>query len=161
MAEENRNLAKQTYDTLCAALDGENWKYRRDDDNFVVEYSVGGEDLPMGFTCRVDAEHQLVRLLSPMPLTVKEEQRLDVAVAVSLINDKLVNGCFDFNLLNGELCFRMCNSFCDSVLGAEVFLYMLAVSIHTVEQFNDKLFMLATGAVTIEKFVDLLSEIVD
>ena len=159
MAEQNREQATRTFETLCAALDGENWNYRRDDENLRVEYTVSGEDLPMSFLFSVDAEHTLVRLVSPMPLTVKEDKRLETTVAVSMINDKLVNGCFDFNILTGELSFRICNSFCVSVLGAEVFLYMLAVSIHTVDQFNDMLFMLATGVISMEKFMEMFGEV--
>lgn len=159
MAEQHREAAERTFATLCAALDGQHWNYRRDDDNLKVEYTVSGDDLPMSYTFGVDADHTLVRLESPLPMTVKEEKCLEVAVAVSMINDKLVNGCFDFNMMSGTVTFRICNSFYDSTLGAEVFLYMLAVSIHTVDQFNDTLFSLATGGITMEKFIETLNKI--
>lgn len=162
MADQNNlELAKRTFATLCEALDSQNWKYRRDDEKMTVEYTVKGEDLPMGFTFYCDAERQLVKLVSPLPLEVDESARLDMSLAISMVNDKLVNGCFDYDIVHGRVHFRVCNSFHDSVLSPQVFLYMLGVSIHTVDQFNEKLVPVAAGAISIERFIEILNEIVN
>lgn len=159
MADQNNMaLATRTYETLCAALDSRQWKYRRNDEEMAVEYIVNGDDIPMRFIFRIDAERAIVRLFSPMPLSVKEATRMDVAVAVSMINNRLVNGCFDFDVTDGELRFRVCNSFRDSLLGPEAFLYLLSMGIRVVEEYNDKLFMLATGVISLEKFIELFNE---
>lgn len=159
MVDQNKlEPAKRTFETLCQALDSRQWKYRRNDEELSVEYIVNGEDMPMRFFFVINAEYSLVRLLSPMPLTVKESKRLDVAVAVSMINNRLLYGSFNFDVTDGELRFRLCNSFRDSVLGTDVFLHMIAVGNIVVERYNDKLFMLATGVISLEKFIELFNE---
>lgn len=156
--QHNLELTKKMYETMCAALDARQWKYRRNDEKMALEYLVNGEDLPMRFIIRFDAERTMVRFLSPMELTVKEDKRLEVAVAVSMINNRLADGCFDFDVTDGTLRFRVCNSFRDSVLSDEVFLYLLTLGIRVVERYNDKLFMLATGVISLEKFIELTAE---
>lgn len=162
MEDQNKlELAKRTFATLCEALDSQNWKYRRDDEKMTVEYTVQSEDVPMAFTFTCDAEHQLIRLVSPLPLEIAETARLDVSVAVSLINDKIVNGTFDYDIVRGRVQFRICNSFCDSVLSPQVFLYLLGVSIETVDAFNEKLVPVAAGVMSVERFIEVLNGVVD
>lgn len=157
MADQNNlELTKRTYATLCAALDERQWKYRRNDEEMALEYIVEGDDMPMRFVIRFDGERALMRMFSPMPLSVREDKRLEVAVAVSMINYKLVVGCFDLDMNDGELRFRVSNSFRDSVLSPEVFLFLLSLGIQVVERYNDKLFMLATGVISLEKFIELI-----
>ena len=159
MADQNNlELTKRLYATLCAALDERRWKYRSNDEEMSIEYIVNGDDIPMRFIARFDAEHTLVRIFSPLPLSVREDKRLEMAVAVSMINNLLVVGCFDLDMEDGELRFRISNSFCDSAVSADAFLYLLQMGIDIVEHYNDKLFMLATGVISLEKFVELFNE---
>lgn len=159
MADQNNlELTKKMYATLCAALDERQWKYRRNDEEMAIEYIVNGDDIPMRFIIRFDAERTLVRFFSPLPLSVREDKRLEMAVALSIINNCLVAGCFELDMKDGELRFRVCNSFRDSVLSADVFLHLLQLGIDVVERYNDKLFMLATGVISLEKFVELYNE---
>lgn len=159
MADQNNlELTKRTYATLCAALDERQWKYRRNDEEMAIEYVVNGDDIPMRFFIRFDAERTIVRFISPLPLSVREDKRLEMAVALSMINDYLVAGCFEMDMNDGELRFRVSNSFRDSVLSGEAFLHLLQLGIQVVERYNDKLFMLATGVISLEKFVELYNE---
>lgn len=156
--QKNLELTKRTYDTLCATLAERQWKFRRDDEKLEIEYVVNGDDMPMRFFIRFDAERALMRVFSPMPLTVKEDKRLEMAVAISMINNRLADGCFEMDITDGELRFRVCSCFCDSVLSPEVFLYFVQMSIKVVEIYNDKLYMLATGMISLEKFVEIFNQ---
>ena len=159
MADQNNlELTKRMYATLCAALDERQWKYRRNDEEMSLEYIVNGDDIPMRFIVRFDAERTLARVFSPLPLSVREDKRLEMAVAVSMINNNLVAGCFDLDMDDGELRFRISNNFRDSVLSADAFLHLMQLGINVVEHYNDKLFMLATGVISLEKFVELIGE---
>ncbi|MCM1364992.1 MAG: YbjN domain-containing protein [Faecalibacterium sp.] len=158
MAEEiNWALARKTFKTLCNFLDNDDWHYEKDEEKLTVECTARGDDLPIDYSIEIDAERELVFLLSRLPFKVSEDKRLDAAIAVSIINDRLANGCFDYNIKSGFLAFRMTNSFRDSELGEELFSYMIISSGITVDKYNDKLFMLSKGMLTLEKFIEDLN----
>ena len=149
--------AQSTFATLCQALDKNDWRYRKDEDALKIECGAQGDDLPMEITVSVDAEKMLVLLLSHMPFVIQEDKRLDVAIAVSAINNELVDGCFDYDIASGHMFFRMTNSFIESKLSEEVFAYMLFCSCHVIDEYNDKFLMLAKGMVSVEQFLSSLN----
>lgn len=150
--------AKGVFETLCRALDKEEWTYKKDEEKLAVVAGAKGEDLPIDLVFRVDAQRSVVSLFSLMPFTVPEDNRLDMAIAVTVLNDIFANGSFDYDLTKGKLIFRMTNSFLDSILGEEVFLYMLYTTCKMVDKYNDRLFMLAKKVITLEQFLDKLRE---
>ena len=155
MANLSKNeRAYQMYCNLCAALNHEDWKYTKDNSDLSVRCTATGDDLPIDLYVKVDAQRQLVQLYSALPFTVKEDKRLDFAIAVTAINNGLVNGCFDFNIQNGNLMFRMVNSFKGSSLSEDVFAYMIYCSCATVDEYNDKLLMLAKDMLSITDFLE-------
>ena len=159
MLEQDKLLnAKTTFQTICAALDMNNWKYRKDEEKLYLEYIVKGDDLPMDFRLIVDAERQIVRLLSLLPFTVEKSKCIDVAIAVSAINNLLVEGCFDFDISSGRLFFRTTNTFIDCKFGNDVILYMVYLSNQVVDRYNDKLLGISQGTLTIDKFLATISE---
>lgn len=159
MTDEIKQLkARQTFDTLCAYLDATNWNYDKDAEGLNISCSVDGDDLPIDMNISIDAKRSLILFLSKMPFAVSEEKRLDVAVAVSIVNNRLVDGCFDYNVTSGNMLFRMSNSFIDSEIGKELFEYIIYLSCVTVDDFNDKFLMLAKGLISIEKFVEAIND---
>lgn len=158
MAElKNLEQAKAVFSTLCQALDNHDWRYKKDAEKLVVECGARGDDLPMDITVKVDVDRMLVLLLSHLPYVVQEDKRLDIAIAVSAINNVLVDGCFDYDLASGHMFFRMTNSFIESTIGEEVFSYMLFCSCQTIDEYNDKFLMLAKGMLSIEQFLSSLA----
>lgn len=149
----NPEKAKATFATLCQALDNMSWRYKKDEEKLSIECGARGDDLPMDITIKVDADRMLVLLLSHFPFTIQEEKRLDAAIAVSAINNVLVDGCFDYNISSGNMFFRMTNSFIESTMGEEVFKYMLLCSCKTIDEYNDKFLMLSKGMITVEQFL--------
>lgn len=157
MADEKAlREARAAYSTLCKALDGHNWRYRKNDQELRIDCGAQGEDLPMDLIIKVDAERHLVTLLSHMPFVVPGEKRLDMAVAVSVVNNCLIDGSFDYDIKSGHIFFRMTNSFLESTLGADAFFYLVLCSCKTIDDFNDKFMMIAKGHMTIEQFIDQL-----
>ena len=155
MADENAMLkARQTYQNMVAMFEKKNWNFRRDDEKMVVSCSASGDDLPLDVRMSVDAERKLVMMLSKMPYTVPEEKRVDVALAVAYVNNRLINGGFDYDIRNGMIFFRMVSSFDGCELGNEAFRYMLTCSCTTTDDYNDKFFMIATGTLSIDKFME-------
>lgn len=154
--QEKMIQAKAVFDTLCSVLDKNDWKYKKNEEKLQIECGVQGEDLPMEVTISVDAERMLVILLSSMPFVVSENKRLDIAIAVSVINNMLVDGSFDYDVTSGHMFFRMTNSFIESEISEELFLYLLLCSFKTIDEYNDKLLLISSGTLTIEKFLSTL-----
>lgn len=156
MDDERRlNLAKTTFTTLCKTLDEQQWHYEKDENDLSIECGAQGEDLPMKITVKVDADRQLVMLLSHLPFVISEDKRLDIAVAVSSVNNLLVDGSFDYDIKTGHMFFRMTNSFLESQLGKEAFSYMLFCSCQTIDEYNDKFLMISKGVMSLEQFLTL------
>ena len=153
MADENLERAKRVFDTLCATLDEHKWHYQKNEEELTIECGVQGEDLPMEITIKVDVEKQLVLLLSHLPFIVSEDKRLDVAIATSVANNGLMDGCFDYDITDGHMFFRMTNSFIESEIGSDVFNYMLFFSFHLIDKYNDRFLMLAKGLMSLNDFI--------
>ncbi len=153
MADEKLERAQKVYGTLCSTLDSHEWHYKKDEEKLSIDCGAQGEDLPMEITIKVDAERQLIMLLSHLPFVISEDKRLDVAIAVSAVNNKLVDGSFDYDIADGHMFFRLTSSFIESEIGNELFTYMLMVSCHTIDEYNDKFLMLGKGMMSIEDFI--------
>ena len=125
MAEDVKmELAKQVYKTLC-----------------------------MQFILIVDAERQLIRLLSPMPFKMSEAKRLEGAIAACVASYGMLDGSFDYDLSNGRISFRMTASFRSSQIGEELLQYMISCSCAMVDQYNDKFLAIDKGLLSISDFI--------
>lgn len=159
MAEEKEIMqAKATFDTLCNMLTETKWHYEADEDNFVIKCGARGEDLPIELIIKVDPERLIISLLSQLPFQVPENKRVEMALAVSIANYGLVDGSFDYNFANGSIVFRMTSSFMESLIGKELFEYMLFVSCGVVDRFNDKFLMIIKDKMTIEELIKFTKE---
>ena len=152
--EKNLIQAKETFAALCKTLDGHEWNYAKDEEKLSIKCGAQGEDLPMDIAIMVDSERCLVRLTSHIPIVVPEDKRLDAAIAISVVNNMLVDGCFDFDISSGLIFFRMTNSFLESKLGDDFFTYRLFASCQTIDAYNDKFLMLVKGMISIEQFLN-------
>ena len=146
--------AKEAYNTLCRALDNIGWTYKRMDDELKIMFGVGGDDIPMNFLIIIDAERQLVRLLSLLPFQMKSDKRVEGALATCIINYVLADGSFDFDLDEGHIMFRLTASFKESLLGEELFKYMVSIACHTIDKYNDQLSDLNDGKISLEQFLE-------
>ncbi len=157
MAEEKSARAQKVYKTLCATLESHDWKYKRDDYDLSIECGAQGDDLPMDISVKVETDRQLIMLLSHLPFVIPEEKRLDAAIAISIINNMLIDGSFDYDIVHGHILFRMTSSFIESEISSDLFTYMLMGSCYIIDEYNDKLLMLGKGMITIEKFISNIS----
>ncbi len=154
MAEEkDLKQAKVVFDSVCQMLDGEGWKYDRNDAELRIDTGVKSDDLPIKLIIRVDAERQLVTLLSHIPFAVAEDKLVELAIAVSVVNNRLVDGCFDYNILSGDIFFRITNTYRESILGEDMFRYMLYAACNMIDEYNDKFLMIAKGVISLEQFI--------
>lgn len=157
MAEQDNLIrAKATYETLCQYLDGKNWNYEKKEEEYKIIFRTRGEDLTIPITIKVFPERQVAMLISYLPFDIPEDKRVEAAVALCALNDRIVDGSFDFDIGDGSVCFRMTNSFAESDLSMEVFNYLLFCSFATIDEYNDKLLMLAKGTISLQQFIESL-----
>lgn len=150
--------AKAVFSSLCDALNKMGWKYKIDEEKLRVSYGVNGDDLPMDFVISCDAERQLVRLHSVLSYKFPEDKRVEGAIAVNEANYKMAHGCFDYDLSDGMVVFRLVNTYNNSLLGYELFEYMVNVSASTVDRYNDLFFMLGKGMITLQNYMEKVNE---
>lgn len=157
MADEKKvKLAKAAFKALCEMLEEHDWHYAKDETELKIRCGAQGDDLPMEIRVEVDVERQLVVLLSPMPFVIPEERRAALAVAVSEANHRIVDGSFDYDYYSGRILFRMTSSFFDSLIGKDVFEYMLMCSCVTIDAYNDKFLLIAKNSMSNEEILKYL-----
>ncbi len=154
MNEETKAMGQNVYETICAMFDQKGYHYERHDDDHFITCTVTGDDLPMDIIFVVRDERQIVQLISPMPFKIPEDKRVDTALALTAINDNLIDGSFDFDMSEGRVSFRLTASYIESILSKDLFEYMLMVSATTVDEYNDKLFMMAKGMLSFDQFIE-------
>ena len=150
--EKKLKNAQNVYKTLCDMLDEKGVRYQKHEDDLVVTFLMSGDDLLMHFILNVDAKRDLIRLLSPIPVTFEEDKRVEGAIATCQANYRLADGSFDYDYSTGKVLFRLTSSYLDSLISKEVLEYMVAISIYAVDEYNDKFFMLSKGQLAIEDF---------
>lgn len=154
MEELNMVKAQEVFENMCAALDDIDWKYSKQPEKLTIVSSATGDDFPVEFVMRINPRNEVITFTSWLPFKVTEEKRVDLAVAVCVANYRLIDGSFDYNVSDGTISFRLTSSYKDSVLGAELFRYMLGVSTSTVDQYNDKFFMIIKNMMTLQQFIE-------
>lgn len=154
--EKDLKKAQSVYATLCEMLTELDWHFQKDEEHLMIECGARGDDLPMSLRVEVDAKRNLIVLLSQMPFAVPEERRTAMSIAVSLANNGLADGSFDFDYMSGAIVFRMTSSYLGSLIGKELFNYMLMCSCATIDEYNDKFLMVAMSKMSNEEIVEFI-----
>lgn len=154
MADEKKmELAKQVYQTLCEAIEKREWNFGKDEDELLVHFGVNGDDIPMQFILIVDAERQLIRLMSPIPFKMSESKRMEGAIATCAASFGMADGSFDYDLSDGTIAFRMTASFRESLIGEGLFQHLISCSCAMVDKYNDQFLALDKGIISITDFI--------
>ena len=158
IAPEKKAAGKAVYDALVAHLHSINLKFTSEEreEDYLVQFNMSGEDIPMRFFIYVKPERQVVTLHSPQPVTFAEDKRDQAYKAICAINYRLSDGDFQIDLRGGEVLFNMTNCYAGCQVGDELFNYMLGMSINIVDEFNDKLLMLSKGLIDIDTLIKSL-----
>jgi hypothetical protein len=107
----------------------------------------------MDFILVVDAERQLIRLLSQMPYKISEAKRMEGAIATCVATYAKIDGCFDYDLGTGSIIFRLTASFIESEIGEGLFQDMISFACAMVDEYNDKFLAIDKGLISIADFI--------
>ncbi len=156
--EKKKQAAEQIFNRMVSHYESKgikkyDTKEFEEDCMYRMSFSYTGEDLPMEFVILVDGKRSLIRLFSRQPITVKPEQVPMMAQAVCAVNEILVNGFFSLEAEKGIIRWQVTVPYMESLISEEVFDYLILISIHTVDDYNDKFLLLQKGMVSLEAFI--------
>ena len=154
MADNNLILAQQVYGKLISALTARNWTFDREDSKLQVRFTVHGDDLPMNMVMSVDADRQLLRLLSLVPVTMDEDKRMEGAIATTVASFGLADGSFDYDITTGTIGFRQNVAFHNSDLSENLLQYMISWALAVIDKYNDKFLAINKGYLSLEDFIN-------
>ena len=153
MAVDKAKRAKEIFQLICLALDNRNWKYNKNADKLSVSFSVVGKDLPMHLKLFVETEREIVTCYTTQDFTVPEDKVPAFCMGVCAINNHLIDGSFDFDIMRREVNYRLTVSYHDAIVGTEVFEYMFDCSTATVDDVNVQMKSFAEGKMDYDRFI--------
>ena len=156
--EKDITAAKIIYNGVKSTLDNMGWTYDENETELRIVTGAGGKDISINLGIYVDAEKHIVTILSKLPIDVPEDLRIDLSFAVSLINNRLVDGSFDYNAFEGGLYYRTTVAYHDCSLSNEVFDYMIYITCRTVDNYNGMLNKLSKSEISMSECIELLIE---
>lgn len=154
--EKDLKQAQAVFNALCERLDEHDWHYDKYEDDLTIKCGAQGDDLPIQLLIEVDKQRQIVSLLSQMPFAIPENRRAALAVAVSAANSSIIDGSFDYDFLSGRIIFRLTSSYRESLIGKELFTYMLSCACYTIDEYNDKFLMVAKKEMSAEEILNFI-----
>ena len=107
----------------------------------------------MQFILIVDAERQLIRVMSPLPFKMSESKRMEGAIATCAISFGMADGSFDYDFSDGTIVFRMTASFRESLIGEGLCQYLISCSWSMVDKYNNQFLALDKGIMSITFFI--------
>lgn len=146
--------AQKVYQMFKDHLTRNNFHYESFDDKLLIKLTVQGEDLPQPTFIHVLADRDVVQVISPIPSKIPDDKRVDGAVAVAVANYGMVNGSFDYDMSDGEVRFRVTQSYKGIELSDDLVGYILRICFFTTDKYNDRFFMLGKGMLTLEQFIE-------
>ena len=150
--------ASTHFQILERAFKEKGWKYSTEESKLKLTSSFRGDDLSIPITLRIDDDRQLIRGFSVLPFNMSESKRVEGAVATTLINWRLVNGSFDYDMSDGQIVYRIAQSYRNCTLSTEVVQYLVNCLVGTVDDYNDTLLAISKGSMDLQDLQRKLDE---
>lgn len=151
--EKYRKEAEQAFDTFCGLLDRLGWKYEADRNGLGITSGASGEDIPMDIILKFNPDIGRFFLMSRMPVTMKEEKRIDTALVINEFNKNKKLGAFDLDFESGMVFFKVTQCFVGCRISEDLCRFFLQFSLKFIDDYNDKFVMLNNGLISAEQFL--------
>ena len=89
-----------------------------------------------------------------MPFTIEEEKRLEGAAAICAATNRLTNGCFNFDILEGTITFRIAASYRERLIGEGLFSCLIDCTTAAADRFIDQFFAINEGKMSRQEFLN-------
>ena len=113
-----------------------------------------GGELPQRVFFRVFDDRDMFQVLSVLPDPIPEDRRVDAAVAVAIANYGIINGCFDLDMTDGEIRFRLTQCYKGLEPGEDLIDFALGVTVFTTDKYIGMFHKLGSGKMSPEQFMD-------
>jgi len=154
-SEKELALAKEVFHRLCNMLDNDSINYNKNEEDEMVDMIFKGEDdFAIRLFIQIDDEMQTVRVVSPLPVEIKDDKLMDLVVASSIVNSSLADGCFDVDMQHRGIIFRISSCFSESEIGEGVFKYLISGALSCVEKCCDNFVALNNGMIDVSAFFE-------
>ena len=156
--EMDLKKAKQLYAQICEVLDDVNMGCEiigREDDLvvFVLAKRRGTDD---AVHIAVDPKRMLIRVYATPTWEFCREKRLDAALAICSLNDKMADGCFSYDAADGSFFFRTAVSYRESLIGDDTIRHLYFLADRMVKKYSPKLRQLDKGEISVEEFLETI-----
>lgn len=151
MSEQNLELGKAIYESLCNVLNKMEVNYKKVEEDLVIAFGYKGQDMNHDLIIAVNVEREVIQLIERLPFEISAEKATDVACAVCYANDRILAGQFTYNM-EDRLSFEVTQIFTGSLIGEEALHRMIMALVITVENYDDKFMALNKGYLKPENF---------
>ncbi|MBR5272864.1 MAG: hypothetical protein IKU25_05655 [Clostridia bacterium] len=156
MADEKMiQHARNIYEKTKAVFTAKELKFDPIDDKMVIKTGIRGDDFPIDVTVIVNPNAQAISMYSVLPFEVKEDKMAEMALAVCVANNGMIQGGFDYDVKEGRVLTKISNSFIETDLSEELIFVMFMRFAQLADEYNDRFFMLNKGLIDLEKFIEL------
>lgn len=145
--------AKEVFDGICNSFEKLGFHYKVDEEKNKIIFEYKGEDFDTPFLIHVDSETEMITAYAQLPFVVEKSRIYEMAVAVCVASNSLIDGVFDLNMDTGEIFFKMTITFKSSKAGESVGAQLALVAPLIVEANDDSLYNLATGKIDLPQFL--------
>lgn len=146
--------SREIFEKICSVLDARNWHYKVFKEKLTISCGARGDDLPMDIFIIVNPKARVVSVYSPMPYRVSEDNRVDIALAVCAANFRLIQGVFEFDLVEGNISYKLTASYRDNEFSESYLDYLLRLSVNVIDDYNEKFLMIEKGLLPLDKFIE-------
>ena len=70
------------------------------------------------------------------------------------VNNQLVAGAFDYNMISGDVAFRFSTCYQGSVLSESLLEDMIMISCALIDEYSEKFFTIANNTMTLQEFIE-------
>ena len=152
MSTPNLAAAEAVYSTFRKVLDDMQVIYTEHKEDNVITFGYKGKDMNHDIIIFVNPESETFRIVERLPYDIPEDKIIDVALAASLVNSRLMIGGFTY-ALDEHLNFEVAQSYAGSLVGEAAIKKCLFAVFVCVEEYDDKFMALNKGYITIKEFM--------
>lgn len=158
MTEENKmTRSKLAFNSVCNILQLNNVQFTPFVGKLKIECRITA-DIPISLLITINPEYEILLITSILPFAVEERAIIDSALAINMVNYKLVDGSFDFNIYSGTIRFRMTSSYRESLFSRALFEYMIKYTVKIVDKYDNMFFCLSSGAYNLQEFAEEIDQ---
>lgn len=152
-----KERADAVYACFCGWLDGQGYRYGRDDGERSLALKLAGKEFPVALQLHVDEENERTFVFCKLPFDLRKEKEVDLVMATTYVNQVMDAGAFCVNAEGGYCSWEKNELFAGLSEFTRPYAERVVVSAFSaVEQYGDKLFAVNKGLLTVKELAATL-----